>query len=91
MEVMNVLSDFNTGLTVNSRLIREGKHIRMAEIYMVTPKGDKLSVTEDGVTILNVNFTETYTFDKARDIRPAVHIKWSVVISFFILEMLSLH
>ena len=83
MEVMNVLSDFNTGLTVNSRLIREGKHIRMAEIYMVTPKGDKLSVTEDGVTILNVNFTETYTFDKARDIRPIVHIKWSVVISFF--------
>ena len=73
MEVMNILSDFNTGLTVNSRLIREGKHIRMAEIYLVTPKGDKLSVTEDGVTILNANFTNTYTFDKARDIRPIIY------------------
>ena len=73
MEVMNILSDFNTGLTVNSRLIREGKHIRMAEIYLVTPKGDKLSVTEDGVTIINVNFTNTYTFDKARDIRPIIY------------------
>ena len=72
MEVMNVLSDFNTGLTVNSRLIREGKHIRMAEIYMVTPKGDKLSVTEEGVTILNVDFNNTYTFDKARDIRSFI-------------------
>ena len=72
MEVMNVLSDFNTGLTVNSRLIREGKHIRMAEIYMVTPKGDKLSVTEGGVTILNVDFNNTYTFDKARDIRSFI-------------------
>ena len=68
MEVMNVLSDFDTGLTVNSRLIREGKHIRMAEVYLVTPKGDKLSITEDGVTILNADFNNTFTFDEARDL-----------------------
>ena len=68
MEVMNVLSDFDTGLTVNSRLIREGKHIRMAEVYLVTPKGDKLSITEDGVTIRNDDFNNTFTFDEARDL-----------------------
>jgi len=73
MEVMNMLSDFDTGLTVNSRLIREGKHIRMAEVYLITPKGDKLSITEEGVTILNDDYNNTFTFDKAIDVqRPDV-------------------
>lgn len=75
MEVMNMLSDFDTGLTVNSRLIREGKHIRMAEVYLITPKGDKLSITEEGVTILNDDYNNTFTFDKARDSPPKLGLR----------------
>ena len=75
LEILNVLSDFNTGLTVNSKLIREGKHIRMAEIFIVTPGGDSIGLTEDGVTIINDDFAETLSYDKVIDIqRPDVLI-----------------
>ena len=73
LEILNVLSDFNTGLTVNSKLIREGKHIRMAEIFIVTPGGDSIGLTEDGVTIINADFAETLSYDSVIDIqRPDI-------------------
>ena len=73
MEILNVLSDFNTGLTVNSKLVREGKHIRMAEIFIVSPGGDSIGLTEDGVTIINDDFAETFSYDNVIDIqRPDV-------------------
>ena len=73
MEILNVLSDFNTGLTVNSKLLREGKHIRMAELYIVSPKGDSIGLTEDGVTIINDDFAQTFSFESPIDVqRPDV-------------------
>ena len=73
LEILNVLSDFNTGLTVNSKLVREGKHIRMAEIFIVSPGGDSIGLTEDGVTIINDDFAETFSYDSVIDIqRPDV-------------------
>ena len=75
LEILNVLSDFNTGLTVNSKLIREGKHNRMAEIFIVTPGGDSIGLTEDGVTIINPDFAETLSYDSVIDIqRPDVMV-----------------
>lgn len=45
----------------------------MAEIFIVTPGGDSIGLTEDGVTIINEDFAETFSYDSVIDVhRPDV-------------------
>lgn len=60
MEILNILTDLNTGLTVNCRMVRDRKHVRMVEIYIVTPKGDKIALNEDGVSVISDDYNTTF-------------------------------
>ena len=68
MDIFNILTDFENGLAVNTRLAREGKHVRMVEIFVVTPFGDNISVNDDGVRIINDGIVNDYNFAAAIDI-----------------------
>ena len=68
MDIFNILTDFENGLAVNTRLAREGKHVRMVEIFVVTPFGDNISVNDDGVRIINDGIVNDYNFGAAIDI-----------------------
>ena len=68
MDIFNILTDFENGLAVNTRLAREGKHVRMVEIFVVTPFGDNISVNEDGVRIISDGMVNDYNFGAAIDI-----------------------
>ena len=65
MDIFNILTDFDTGLAVNTRLAREGKHVRMVEIFVVTPFGDNISVNDDGVRITTDAMVDDYNFGAA--------------------------
>ena len=68
MDIFNILTDFNNGLTVNTRLAREGKHVRMVKIFVATPFGDDISVGDDGVRIINDGMVDEYNFGAAIEI-----------------------
>ena len=68
MDIFNILTDFNNGLTVNTRLAREGKHVRMVEIFVATPFGDDISVSDDGVRIISNGMVDEYNFGAAIEI-----------------------
>ena len=68
MDIFNILTDFESGLTINTRLAREGKHVRMVEIFMVTPAGDNISINNDGVTIAKNGKVDDYDFGAAIEI-----------------------
>ena len=68
MDILNILTDFDNGLAVNTRLAREGKHVRMVEIFVVTPFGNNISVKDNGVRIINDGMVNDYNFDAAIDI-----------------------
>ena len=68
MDIFNILTDFESGLTVNTRLAREGKHVRMSEIFAATPDGDNISINNDGVSIAQNGKVEEYDFGAAIDI-----------------------
>ena len=65
MDILNILTDFDNGLAVNTRLAREGKHVRMVEVFVVTPFGDNISVNDDGVRIINDGMVDDYNFGAA--------------------------
>ena len=68
MDIFNILTDFENGLAVNTRLAREGKHVRMVEIFVVTPFGDAIAVSEDGVRIINDGMVDEYNFGAAIEV-----------------------
>ena len=68
MDIFNILTDFENGLVVNTRLAREGKHVRMVEIFLVTPFGDGIAVSEDGVRIINDGTVDEYNFGAAIEV-----------------------
>ena len=75
MEILNILTDLNTGLTVNCRMVRDGKHVRMVEIYIITPKGDKIALNQDGVSIISNEYNRTFGWWTAINVqRPDVMI-----------------
>jgi len=75
MEILNILTDLNTGLTVNCRMVRDGKHVRMVEIYIVTPKGDRIALNQDGVSIISDDYNNTFGWWTAINVqRPDVMI-----------------
>jgi len=68
MDIFNILTDFENGLAVNTRLAREGKHVRMVEILVRTPFGDRIAVSEDGVRIINDGTVDEYNFGAAIEV-----------------------
>ena len=75
MEILNILTDLKTGLTVNCRMVRDGKHVRMVEIYIITPAGDRIALNQDGVSIISDDYSHTYSWWTAINVqRPDVMI-----------------
>ena len=68
MDIFNILTDFENGLAVNTRLAREGKHVRMVEILVRTPFGDRIAVSEDDVRIINDGTVDEYNFGAAIEV-----------------------